>query len=118
MVCLLNSIGLVLAKFTARAPQLALRRAVGATRGALVRQSLVEIIVIGVLGGFLGMSLAILGLQGMLALTEASNSTHYEMDWLMMATAIVVSVIATTIAAIYPALRISALAPARYLKTQ
>jgi len=118
MVCLLNSVGLVLAKFTARAPQLALRRAVGATRGALVRQSLVEIILIGVVGGLLGMVLAMLGLQGMLALTEASNSTRYEMDWVMMATAIVVSVIATTIAALYPALRISALAPARYLKTQ
>ncbi|MGB0513456.1 MAG: FtsX-like permease family protein, partial [Wenzhouxiangellaceae bacterium] len=113
-----NSIGLVLAKFTSRAPQLALRRAVGATRGALVRQSLVEIALIGVVGGLLGMILAMLGLQGMLALTDASNTSRYEMDWVMMATAIVVSVIATTIAALYPALRISALAPARYLKTQ
>ncbi|MEN1729713.1 MAG: ABC transporter permease, partial [Pseudomonadota bacterium] len=76
-VCLLNSIGLVLAKFTARAPQLALRRAVGASRGVMVRQSLVEIIVIGVFGGVLGMLLAMLGLQGMRILTDASNTTRY-----------------------------------------
>ncbi|MEM1080733.1 MAG: ABC transporter permease [Pseudomonadota bacterium] len=117
-VCLLNSIGLVLAKFTSRAPQLALRRAVGASRAALVRQSLVEIVVIGALGGVLGMALAMLGLQGMRILTEASNTSRYEMDWFMMSTAIVVSVLATVAAGLYPALRISSLAPARYLKTQ
>ena len=118
IVCLLNSIGLVLAKFMSRAPQLALRRAVGATRSALVRQSLVEILVIGVIGGVLGMLLAMLGLEGMKAVTGASNTTRYEMDWLMMATAIGVAVIATVMAGLYPALRISGLAPARYLKTQ
>ena len=118
IVCLLNSIGLVLAKFTSRAPQLALRRAVGASRSALIRQSLVEIMLIGTFGGLLGMILAMLGLQGMLALTEANNTARYEMDWFMMATAIVVSIVATIAAGLYPTLRISALAPARYLKTQ
>ncbi len=117
-VCLLNSIGLVLAKFTSRAPQLALRRAVGATRGALIRQSLVEIIMIGMLGGLLGLILAMLGLQGMQVLTMATNTTRFEMDWVMMVTAIVVAVLATVAAGLYPAIRISRLAPASYLKTQ
>ena len=117
-VCLLNSIGLVLAKFMSRAPQLALRRAVGATRAALLRQNLVEIAFIGVLGGLLGMVIALLGLEGMKAVTGTNNTTIYEMDWVMMGTSIAVAVFATIIAGLYPALRIGGLAPARYLKTQ
>ena len=73
---------------------------------------------IGAFGGLLGMMLAMLGLQGMLTLTEANNTARYEMDWFMMATAIFVSIVATIAAGLYPTLRISALAPARYLKTQ
>ena len=62
IVCVLNTVGLLMAKFLGKGPEIALRRAMGANRGAIVLQNLFEVVVIGVLGGFAGVGLAWLGL--------------------------------------------------------
>ena len=63
-VCLLNMIGLLLAKFLGAAPLVGLRRALGASKATIFRQHLVEVGVIGFGGGLLGIALAALGLLG------------------------------------------------------
>ncbi len=51
LVCVLNTVGLLLAKFLGKSGEVALRRAMGASRGAVFSQNLVEVGMIGVLGG-------------------------------------------------------------------
>ncbi|MFC7001753.1 ABC transporter permease [Pseudobowmanella zhangzhouensis] len=64
LVCLLNTIGLLLAKFSGKAGEISLRRAVGASRRDVFMQHLVETGLIGVIGGIAGLGLAMLGLSG------------------------------------------------------
>lgn len=116
-VCVLNTVGLILAKFLARVPQIALRRAVGASRAALFRQHLVEIMAIGLLGGLAGIGLAMLGLWGTRAMMN-SDSQVFSMDWTMAGTSVLIALSAAICAGLYPAFRVGHIAPARYLKTQ
>lgn len=120
IVCLLNTIGLMLAKLLARTPQIALRRALGASRMDLIRQYLIEIMLIGLFGGALGVALSILGLQGIKVLMRASSADAllFQMDWVMVITAIGISLLASVLAGLYPAIRVSGLPPAASLKTQ
>src|SRR5690606_21115246 len=64
VVCLLSTIGLLLAKILRRAGDIGLRRALGASRGAVFMQYVVEAGLIGVSGGVLGVGLTWLGLRG------------------------------------------------------
>ncbi len=61
-VCLINTVGLMLAKFMRRAGELGVRRALGASQRALFGQLLMESGVIGIAGGLGGLLLALLGL--------------------------------------------------------
>jgi putative ABC transport system permease protein len=75
-VCLLNTIGLLLSKFLGKAPEVGVRRALGASRRTLFYQYLIETSVIGTSGGVLGLLLTWLGLEAMLAIfgNDAKNS--------------------------------------------
>ena len=55
----------VLAKFLARAPEIGLRRAVGASRREVFTQYLTEAGMVGVVGALCGLVLTILGLAGL-----------------------------------------------------
>ena len=66
-VCLVNVVGLLLAKFMNGAALTGLRRALGASRRDIVRQHLAEVLIIGLAGGVLGLGLAWLGLAGIRA---------------------------------------------------
>jgi putative ABC transport system permease protein len=55
--CLVNAMGLILARFLPRALEVSVRRATGATRPAIFAQSLVEVGMIGVFGAGLGLLL-------------------------------------------------------------
>jgi len=117
-VCLLNTVALLLAKFSGNAARVGLRRALGASKSMIFRQNLVEVGVIGVSGGALGLGLAWLGLQGV----KAINLGHYDrlvvMDANLMVFAVLVSLALSLLAGLYPTWRICQIPPATYLKTQ
>ena len=116
-VCLLNMIGLLLAKFLGTAPLVGLRRALGASRTAVFHQHLVEVGVIGVCGGVLGIAVAALGLLGVRAAYDNFTSLT-RLDLTMGLIALTIAVLSGVLAGLYPTWRVCRIQPAMYLKTQ
>jgi putative ABC transport system permease protein len=117
-VCLLNTVALLLAKFSGDAPRVGLRRALGASKAMIFKQNLVEVSLIGVLGGVLGLTLAWLGLQGVKAVNLGRYDQLVTLDLNLVVFAMLVSLAAAIVAGLYPAWRTCQVAPAAYLKTQ
>ena len=117
MVCLLNIVGLLLAKFLGKSAEIALRRAVGATRGQIVQKHLVEVGLIGLLGGTLGLLLAWGGLRGVRALYGGYDHL-VSLNAELLGVALALALLSSLIAGFYPAWRAVQLAPAGLLKTQ
>jgi putative ABC transport system permease protein len=116
-VCLLNTVGLLLAKFSGTAAVVSLHRALGASRMLIFRQHIVEVALIGVAGGLLGIGL---GWLLLLALRQLYNSYEAvtQLDWSVGLIALLLSLVAGVLAGLYPTWRICRLPPAPYLKTQ
>ncbi len=115
--CMFNTIGLILARFIAKAPVIGLRRALGASKAAIFRQHLVEVGLVGVAGGILGLGLSVLGLAGVRSLLDEAERTA-RLNLELVAIAIVLAVVSAILAGLYPTWRVCQLAPAGYLKTQ
>lgn len=118
LVCLLNTIGLMLSKFMGKSSEIGLRRAVGATRGDLFIQHIVETACIGIAGGLVGLLFSWFGLQGIRSLYGEFAQKLTTLDMTMGLLAIAISVTATVAAGLYPTWRASNIAPASQLKSQ
>lgn len=118
LVCVANTIALLLAKFLRKAPEAGVRRALGASRGAIMVQHLVESALVGALGGLLGLGLAKIGLAGVRAQVPDNLARVLGMDLPMVGVAIAISLGASLLAGLYPAWRIGRIPPASYLKAQ
>jgi putative ABC transport system permease protein len=116
VVCALNLIGILLGKFLARAPEIGVRRALGASKRAIFLQHIIECEVVGILGGALGVLLSLLGLRAINKLFEINFRFH--LDVKMVAAAAGLALVAGLIAGLYPAWRICSIQPAVYLKEQ
>jgi putative ABC transport system permease protein len=116
LVCLINALGLMLAKFLRRAPEMGVRRALGASKKSVFIQHVFEAAAIGAAGAIVGTVLTLLGLYGMQALySDLKNFAVLDLE--MLALLIGVSISASVLAGLLPAWRISQLAPARALKS-
>lgn len=118
VVCLLNTVALLLAKFIGRSGEVALRRAVGASRQTLFLQHTVESGIIGVAGGLLGLALAWLGLKGVDALYGDQTEGLAQLDGQMVLVAILLAIVSAILAGLYPTWRTCSIPPAGQLKTQ
>jgi putative ABC transport system permease protein len=120
-VCLVNTVGLLLAKFLNAAPIAGVRRALGASRRDIFWQHLTESGVIAVTGGIAG---GLLGVAGVWALRSWYGRFVQDLeralpvDYSTFVIAVVISLVAGIIAGLYPAWRIGRAAPASYLKVQ
>lgn len=116
-VCLLNTVGLLLAKFLRRSSEIGVRRALGASRAAIFAQCLVEAGVVGLVGGVLGLGLALLGLWAVRQQpTDYAPLAH--LDPTMLATTFVLAIAASLVAGLLPAWRACQVTPAIQLKSQ
>lgn len=120
IVCLLNTIGLLLAKVMRRAKDISLRRALGASKAALFAQNIVEASIIGFAGGLLGIFMTWLGLRGIenLFSTFEFITKLVQMDWVMVMAAVALAIVSALAAAIYPTWRACNVTPATQLRIQ
>ncbi|MCW8879169.1 MAG: ABC transporter permease [Kangiellaceae bacterium] len=116
-VCLINTIGLLLAKFLRRAPEVGVRRALGASQGEIFVQHLVDVGLIGLAGGTLGLLLGQLGLWGIKQLYANYHQLVY-MDMTLVVLAILIAIGSSVVAGLYPAWKICRTNPSIYLKIQ
>jgi putative ABC transport system permease protein len=117
LLCMVNTMGLLLAKFSVRAAEVGVRRALGATQGAIFRQFLVEAGVIGLAGGLLGLALS-LGSLWLIRLQSRDLSAVAHMDWTMLATTFGIAIGASLLAGLLPTWRACQVTPALQLKSQ
>lgn len=116
-VCLANILGLLLGKFLRRAPEVGVRRALGASKRQIFIQHLVEVSMLGLLGGIAGIGIAQLGLWGV-RFTSNEYASLATMDIKMLLAAPAIAISACILAGIYPAWLVCRTQPAIYLKTQ
>ena len=117
MVCLVNTAGLLLAKFLRRSSEIGVRRALGASRRAIFAQCLIEAGTVGLAGGIAGLGLAWLGLWAV----RQQPADYVELAHLnptMLLTTFALSIVASLLAGTLPAWMAMQVTPAIQLKSQ
>jgi len=117
VICLVNTVGLLLAKCLRRAPEIGLRRALGATRKDIYLQFLIEAGTVGMAGGLLGLLLTGLGMLGVGFVFDSRIARLVALDVSLVMLTLLVAIIATVLAALYPTWRAAQVQPAWQLKS-
>jgi putative ABC transport system permease protein len=117
LVCLTNTVGLLLARALRRSGEIGVRRALGAGKGDIFQQFLVEAGALGLVGGLLGLLLSAGGLW-LVRHSPAEYAELAQMDWPMLALTFGLAMLASLVAGLLPAWRAAGVTPAQQLKTQ
>jgi putative ABC transport system permease protein len=120
VVCCLNLAGLLLGKFLGLSGVVGVHRAMGASRRAIFLQRLVESELVGVLGGAVGLGLAVVALRILDGALPPSMIPHgfFTLDTFMLTAAVVLALVAGVLSGVYPSWRACRVAPAMQLKLQ
>ena len=110
LVVCVNVANIILVRGTARARELALRAAIGARRGRIVRLLLTESILLAVAGGLLGVLTAWWAVRGLVALSGdfLPRAADVRVDGGVLAFAVALSLLTGVAFGLWPALRVSA----------
>jgi predicted permease len=117
IVCV-NIASLLIARASARMREFAIRQALGASRGQLVRQVLTEGVVVSLAGGAAALAVLLIAQRSLLALVPADVPRLAEVhsDWRMVAFALVLSLTTGVLVGLLPALHAAAIDPNRDLR--
>lgn len=125
LVCLVNTVGILLAKFLTHSKRVSLYRALGATKTYIMRQHLLEVMFLGLLGGAIGLIMSFFGLELMYRVEMYQMDYHgdpelvrhyFTLDWVMVSLAIATGIISVVLAGLYPIWKICNISPASQLK--
>jgi len=111
LIACANVANLLLVRATARKREIALRSAIGAGRGRIVRQLLTESVLLSVAGGVLGLALGTLGIKVLLSINTAGlprvgeNGVVVSMNWRVVLFTAVVSIGTGILFGLIPALQ-------------
>ena len=117
IVCV-NVASLLIARSSARMREFAIRQALGASRGQLVRQVLTESVLVSIAGGAAALGVLVIAQRSLLSLMPADVPRLAEVhaDWRMVAFALVLSLATGVLVGLMPALHASAIDPNRDLR--
>jgi putative ABC transport system permease protein len=113
-----NVASVLIARSSARMREFAIRQALGASRGQLVRQVLTESVLISLAGGAAALVVLLVAQKSLLAMMPADVPRLAEVhaDWRMVAVALVLSLATGVLVGLMPALHASAIDPNRDLR--
>ncbi len=105
-----NVANLMLSRTVSRQREMAIRAAVGARRWQLIRQLLVESLILGVVGGALGLMFAVWGVSAIASLvpegfaSSVHNLNAIALDWRVFGFTLALSLLMALVFGIFPAL--------------
>ena len=105
LIACANIAGLLLARFADRHREIAIRAALGAGRWTLIRQFLIEGVIIALIGGAMGIWIAVFGLDGLLKLLpqQIPQLSEISIDLTVMGFTLLLSVATGLLFGIIPA---------------
>jgi predicted permease len=113
LIACANVANLLLVRATGRRREIAIRAAIGGSRGRIIRQLLTESVVLSLAGGVLGLILGVIGIRALLQVNTAGLPRVGEagaavgVDWRVMAFAFLVSLLTGIVFGLIPALQSS-----------
>jgi putative ABC transport system permease protein len=110
LIACANVANLLLVRATVRQREMAIRAAIGAGRGRIVRQLLTESVALAMIGGLLGLALGTIGIRALLAVNPGNiprigmEGASVGIDWRVLTFTMLVSVMTGLLFGVVPAL--------------
>ncbi len=113
LIACANVANLLLARATGRSREIAIRSAIGAGRGRIIRQLLTESVLLSAMGGIAGLAVGTLGVRALLAINPGNiprigeDGSAVTLDWAVLGLTLLLSLVTGILFGLVPAFHAS-----------